>query len=127
MKHSIIDVMQHYGVNVRETSGWQKCKCPVHEDSHASAGVHVDECMFVCHACGVKGDVYKIIMEKEGVSYYEAIGIAEGITGKSRTEIQGFNTSSRRVSSQARTNVGRRGYVPPGGGRRASTRSRGVS
>lgn len=101
--------MQHYGVNVREVSGWQKCKCPVHEDSHASAGVHVDECMFVCHACGVKGDVYKIIMEKEGVKYNEAIEFAKQITGDS-------NTYARKVSTPS--NVGRRKttsrkYVPP--------------
>lgn len=121
MKHSIIDVLAYYGVtNIRECHGWQKMKCPIHEDSHASAGVNIDENIFTCHGCGIKGDTYKLIMEKEGVKFNEAIKRAEEITGKSRTEIQGFDSSSRRLPSQTRADVGRRKYSPPGRGRRTS-------
>jgi DNA primase len=122
MKHSIIDVLQHYGVtNIRESHGWQKMKCPIHEDSHASAGVNIEENIFTCHGCGVKGDTYKLIMEKEGVNFNEAINLAETITGKSRSEVQGFDSSSRRLSSQKRVDTGRRKYSPPGRSRRTSS------
>lgn len=110
MKHNIIPVLEHYGVvNVRETHGWQKIKCPIHEDSHASAGVNTDDNIFVCHACGSKGDTYKIIMEKEGVGFREAVEIAKSITGDDSSYVRGFNkkTSGRRSTSTSRK------YVPP--------------
>lgn len=121
-KHSIQPVLEHYGaINLRETWGWQKMKCVVHEDSTASASVNVTENAFACHACGVKGDTYKIIMEKEGVGYREAIAIAEGITGESHSNIQGKHSSSRRVPSKEGIISRRRGYSPPRSGRRTST------
>ena len=121
-KHSIQPVLEHYGAtNLRETWGWQKMKCVVHEDSTASASVNVTENAFACHACGVKGDTYKIIMEKEGVGYREAIAIAEGITGESRGNIQGKHSSSRRVPSQEGIISRRRGYSPPRSSRRTPT------
>jgi hypothetical protein len=99
VKHSILVVLQHYGVNnLRECHGWQKMKCPIHEDSHASAGVNIDENIFTCHGCGVKGDTYKLIMEKEG-----------------------FNTSSGRLPSQKRADTGRRKYSPPRSRRTSTT------
>jgi len=122
MKHSIIVVLEHYGVtNIRECHGWQKMKCPIHEDSHASAGVNIEENIFTCHGCGIKGDTYKLIMEKEGVSFNEAIKYAEEITGTSRSEIQGFNSSGRRLPSQERANLGRRKYSPPRSRRTSSS------
>ena len=121
-KHSIQPVLEHYGAtNLRETLGWQKMKCVVHEDSTASASVNVTENAFACHACGVKGDTYKIIMEKEGVGYREAIAIAEGITGESHSNIQGKHSSSRRVPSQEGIISRRRGYSPPRSSRRTPT------
>jgi DNA primase len=122
VKHSILEVLQYYGVkNLRECHGWQKMKCPIHDDSHASAGVNIDDNIFTCHGCGVKGDTYKLIMVKEGIKYNEAINYAETITGKSRTEIQGFNPSSGRLPSQERANAGRRKYSPPRSRRTSST------
>jgi DNA primase len=120
-KHNIAPVLEHYGATrIRDCFGWQKIKCPVHEDGTASASVNIQENVFVCHACGVKGDTYSVIMEKEGVGFVEALSIAENITGESRNNIQKVNSSSRRLSSQARTNTGRRGYSPPRSGRRST-------
>lgn len=120
-KHSISDVLEHYGATgIRECWGWQKIKCPVHQDGTASASVNTEENVFVCHACGVKGDTYSIIMEKEGVGFREAISIAEGITGKVSSNVSKVNSSGRRLSSQARTDNGRRGYSPPRSGRRST-------
>jgi DNA primase len=121
-KHSIAPVLEHYGAKqLRECWGWQKMRCPVHDDSTASASVNVEENVFVCHACGVKGDTYTIIMEKEGVGFREALSIAETITGEVSGNIQKVNSSGRRLSSQARTDTGRRKYSPPGGRRRTAS------
>jgi len=121
-KHSIQPVLEHYGVNnIRETWGWQKIKCPVHDDATASASVSVEDNAFACHACGVRGDVYNIIMEKEGVGFNEAITRAEEITGESHSNIRGKRSSSRGIPKSEGIISRRRGYSPPGSGRRTST------
>lgn len=123
-KHSISTVIEHYGgKELRDAYGWQKIKCPFHEDSHASATANAEMQAFNCFGCGIKGDVYKIIMEKEGVDFREAYAFAERITGESGIALSGFNRSGRGVSGRSRTNSGRRGYSPPGLGRRTANRA----
>ena len=78
-KVNIVPVLEHYGATVPTRSGWAKMKCPFHNDSHASAAVHLGDNAFKCHGCQYKGDAYAIIMQKEGVDFREAITIAEGI------------------------------------------------
>ena len=122
-KHSILAVLEHYGGSVyRERNGWQKLKCPFHDDSHASATVNIEENAFNCFGCGIKGDTYKIIMEKEGIEFREAVKVAEGITGQSSSTLRKVHSGGRGVSSKSGNHLNRRAYSPPGLGRRASTR-----
>ena len=123
-KHSILAVLEHYGGSIyRERNGWQKLKCPFHDDSHASATVNIEENAFNCFGCGIKGDTYKIIMEKEGIEFREAVKVAEGITGQSSSTLRKVHSGGRGVSSKSGNHLSRRAYSPPGIGRRASTRS----
>lgn len=75
----ITAILEYYGAVVPTRKSWAKMKCPFHNDSHASAAVNLQENIFKCHGCQYKGDGYKIIMEKEGVKFREAVDIAEGI------------------------------------------------
>lgn len=114
-KHSIQPVLEHYGVtNLRQTWGWQKIKCPVHDDATASASVSIEDNAFACHACGVKGDVYKIIMEREGVGFSEAITFAQSIAGDPSAHAGRLSEPSR---LGRRTTTSRK-YVPPSISRR---------
>ncbi len=66
-KHSIAEYLAYLGAALpQQGHGWRKIKCPFHQDSHASAGINFDEQRFKCHGCGVSGDVYDLIMEREG-------------------------------------------------------------
>jgi DNA primase len=76
---NITAILEHYGATVPTRNGWAKMKCPFHNDSHASAAVNLQDNIFKCHGCQYKGDGYKIIMDKEGVGFREAIDIAKGI------------------------------------------------
>lgn len=121
MKHDISLILEHYGGKVvPDRYGWHKMKCPFHDDSHASAVVNTEINAFACFGCGVKGDTYKIIMEKEGVEFREAITFAERVTGKSSDSLPKFNSSSRRVSSGSGIIAKRRGYSPPRASRRTA-------
>lgn len=123
-KHSIVAIIEHYGGKVgQERSGWYKIKCPFHDDSHASATVNLEYEAFNCFGCGTKGDAYKLIIEQEGVDFREAYLFAERISRESGYALPENNTQRRGVSGRQRTVIGRRGYSPPGLGRRTSSRS----
>ena len=104
-------------------SGWRKMKCPFHIDSHASAAVNYDKGAFICHGCGVKGDVYSLIMYKEGGDFREAIKFAASVLTTGDTAIRGKARTGNRVSIKP-SSVGRRGkHLSSGSGRRPNARS----
>jgi DNA primase len=123
-KPSIEEYLNYIGAEIpARGSGWRKMKCCFHIDSHASAAVNYDKNAFVCHGCGVKGDVYSLIMYKEGGDFREAVNFAASVLTTGNTEIRGKDRTSKRVSVKPST-LGRRGkHVSLGGGRRPTSRS----
>ena len=109
MKHSIADYLRYVGAAVpAEGHGWRKIKCPFHADSHASAGINFEENRFKCHGCGVGGDVYDLIMHREGGNYSEAVKFAQTISLTGDAPVRKSDSSSSRVSSNTKS-IGRRG------------------
>jgi DNA primase len=107
-KHSIAAYLEYVGAAVPARGhGWRKIKCPFHGDKHASAGVNFDEGRFKCHGCGVGGDVYDLIMYREGGNYREAVKFAETISPTGNDRIRSTHTQSRRLSGNTGA-VGRR-------------------
>jgi hypothetical protein len=107
-KHSIAAYLEYVGAAVPSGGhGWRKIKCPFHPDKHASAGVNFDEGRFKCHGCGVGGDVYDLIMHKEGGNYREAVKFAEAISFTGSDRIRQTHKPSSRLSSNTGS-VGRR-------------------
>src|SRR5664279_5857160 len=47
--------------------------CPFHSEKTPSFTVHVVHQFYKCFSCGAGGDVVKFVMEKEGISFYEAL------------------------------------------------------
>ena len=123
-KPSIEEYLNYIGAEVpARGSGWRKMKCCFHIDSHASAAVNYDKNAFVCHGCGVKGDVYSLIMYKEGGDFREAVNFAASVLATGNTEIRGQDRTSKRVSVKPST-LGRRGkHISLGSGRRPTSRS----
>jgi len=107
-KHSIAAYLEHIGANLPQVgSGWRKMRCPFHPDKHASAGINFDEGRFKCHGCGVGGDVYDLIMHKEGGNYREAVKYAETVSPTGSDRIRPAHTASSRLSKNTGS-VGRR-------------------
>jgi DNA primase len=123
-KPSIEEYLRYIGAEVPSVgSGWRKMKCCFHLDSHASAAVNYDKNAFVCHGCGVKGDVYSLIMYKEGVNFREAKQFAETVLTTGNTEIHSSNRKRERLSVKP-SSLGRRGKgLSLGSGRRPTARS----
>jgi DNA primase len=123
-KHPIQPILEHYGLDVSpDRMGWVKVKCPFHGDTHASAAVNLEQNYFKCFACTMAGDTYKIIMEKEGLGFREAVVFAEGITGEGNIEISGKHRNGRRIPAKPRDKSGSRKYTPPRGRRGSNTRA----
>ena len=112
-KHDIVKVLEHYGFNIPVREGWVTVRCAFHNDKVKSARLNIDKGGFRCFACDMSGDVYSLIMKKEGVNYGEAIKIAERITGESNGELRAKPRRSSSVSGESRYNGGNSAYVPP--------------
>lgn len=123
-KPSIEEYLHHIGADLpARGSGWRKMKCCFHIDSHASAAVNYDNNAFVCHGCGVKGDTYSLIMQREGMDFSEAKQFAEKFSTSGNTEVRRNNRTSSRVSVKPST-LGRRGkHLSSGSGRRPAARA----
>jgi DNA primase len=82
-------------------------KCPFHGDKHASSAVNYEENRFKCFGCEAQGDVYDLIMQKEGGNYIEAIKFAESISLAGNRPVRKASSSSRRVPFNS-ASLGRR-------------------
>jgi DNA primase len=113
-KHDIVKVLEHYGFVISTNrGGWVSVRCVFHNDHVKSARLNIDLGGFRCFACDMAGDVYSIIMKREGVNYGEALKIAERITGESNGELRRKPKRSTTVSSESRDNRDNGAYVPP--------------
>ena len=124
-KHPIKPVLEHYGLQTFEDhrTGWVKVKCPFHDDSHASAAVNFDADQFKCFACQAGGDTYKIIMDKEGMDFREAVIFAETIVGSSDNPLSKKSKTGSKLSSNKTTKAAGRNYTPPRGRRGSTSRA----
>lgn len=78
-KVNIVDVIGEYTNLVKRGRQWTG-SCPFHDDKHPSLFVEENKQVFNCFSCGRSGSVFSFIMEKEGLTYPEAIlSLAESI------------------------------------------------
>src|SRR5437588_6302777 len=73
---SSVDIVTVVGEYVRlRRSGASRYMglCPFHNEKKASFTVHVVHQFYKCFSCGVAGDVFKFVMETQGISFYEAL------------------------------------------------------
>lgn len=79
---SIAVVLNHHGWSgAPRGNGWEPIRCPYHDDTNASASVHLEKGAFKCHACDISGDAIKLIMHYEGVSFTDAVRMATEVYG----------------------------------------------
>ena len=123
-KPSIEEYLNYIGAATpAKGSGWRKMKCPFHDDSHASAAVNYDKNAFICHGCGIKGDTFSLIMDRERMNYREAVQFAASVLTSGNTEVRQQDRTRTRLSVKPST-LGRRGkHLSLGSGRRPTSRA----
>jgi len=68
----IVEIASRY-TSLKKTGRYYRGLCPFHEEKTPSFYVDPDKKLYHCFGCGAGGDVIKLIMEMEGVSFMEAL------------------------------------------------------
>ncbi len=96
-----VDIVAVVGEHVRlRKSGAYRYMglCPFHNEKTPSFTVHATHQFYKCFSCGAGGDVFKFVMEIEGLSFYEALkSLAEryGIPMPKRSQYADEDTKLR--------------------------------
>lgn len=69
---SIIDIVSHY-TTLKKRGKKYVGLCPFHSEKDPSFTVDDEKQLFHCFGCGVGGDVFSLVMEKENLSFPEAL------------------------------------------------------
>lgn len=70
--NDIVSVISDYVTLKRRGRNFWAC-CPFHNEKTASFSVAADKGFFYCFGCHASGDVFKFIMQKENISFTEAV------------------------------------------------------
>jgi DNA primase len=68
----IVDLINHY-TDLRRNGSQYMGRCPFHEDNSPSFSVNPHDKVYHCFGCGVGGDVFKFVQEKEGLDFAASI------------------------------------------------------
>src|SRR5689334_17084521 len=59
--------------DLKRAGGQMMGLCPFHDERSPSFSVNPQEKVYNCFGCGVGGDIFKFVMEKEGLGFVEAV------------------------------------------------------
>ena len=65
--------------------------CPFHTEKTPSFSVHQGHQFYYCFGCQAKGDVFKFIQEKEGLSFFEALKLLAERNGIALPKREGYS------------------------------------
>ena len=70
----IVEIVEESGVKLRKSSGWlYKGVCPFHHETDGSFFVNIRTRSYRCYGCGVYGNAIDFIMNKNGLTFIEAV------------------------------------------------------
>jgi DNA primase len=71
-KLDIVEIVREYVPALRRAGRNYKANCPFHNEKTPSFTVNQEKQIFHCFGCGTGGDVFKFVMDIEGLSFPEA-------------------------------------------------------
>lgn len=73
LRANIVEIVQSYGVVLKQTgSRWKGC-CPFHQEKTPSFIVNADSNTYHCFGCGEGGNVFKFVMKLENLDFPDAV------------------------------------------------------
>lgn len=103
LRCDIVEVVGSY-IPLRQAGGgsWKAC-CPFHQEKTPSFHVRSDKQVFHCFGCGKGGDVFRFVMEREGVSFPEAVRLLASRCGVIIPETTSSGDGRRDAGAAANT------------------------
>ena len=83
----IVDIIGEF-VALKKAGKEFKANCPFHEERTPSFHVVPDKGFFKCFGCGQSGDVFKFLMERQGMDFVEAVKHVAGRAGVEVREVK---------------------------------------
>ncbi len=71
-KLDIVEIVREYVPSLRRAGRNYKANCPFHNEKTPSFTVNPDKKIFFCFGCSAGGDVFKFVMDIEGLTFPEA-------------------------------------------------------
>lgn len=74
-----LGIRHHNKIN---SDNWLQCHCisGIHKDNNPSMGIQLDTGIINCFSCGYSSNIYKVISQRQNISYKEAIKYVHGDT-----------------------------------------------
>ena len=73
-QHPIVDVIGHYGIELRRTGSAFAGRCPFHVDQgRPNLTAYPRSGRYVCYRCGAHGDAIEFVRQLEQLSFREAV------------------------------------------------------
>lgn len=94
-KLDIVDLISQY-VSLKKAGKNYKALCPFHNEDTPSFMVSPELQIFKCFGCGRGGDIYKFLMEMEGVEFGEALQVLAEKAGVKLASYRSSPESERR-------------------------------
>ena len=67
--NELVAVLERLGIDITRVSGSEVgAKCPVHEDHSPSWSMNINTGLWICYACGAKGNLSQLVMQLTGSS-----------------------------------------------------------
>src|SRR5215213_84443 len=96
----IDEIVEQYVTLKNAGGGSRKGLCPFHDEKSPSFNVRPVQGFYHCFGCGASGDVYKFLMEIEGLTFVEAVERLAVKVGITLHYEEGGNTGPRRDPQQ---------------------------
>jgi DNA primase len=82
-----VDMVAEVGryTDLRRAGGQMMGLCPFHDEDSPSFSVEPQDKLYHCFGCGVGGDIFEFVMEKEGLNFSEAV---EALADRYGVELQ---------------------------------------
>src|SRR6056297_757612 len=93
-KLDIVDIIRDY-VPLKASGSNFKANCPFHNEKTASFMVSPEKQIYHCFGCGRGGDVFKFIMEIEGLDFVETLKLLAPKAGVT-LEQKNYQSSSKK-------------------------------